>query len=77
MKCKSCKKELDQSNEKDYGFKLMDLAELGKVLGVTVAGVRAMMKRNELPKELVIRIGTRIRFDRGRLKEWIDSLPRG
>jgi len=51
MKCKSCKKELDQSNEKDYGFKLMDIAELGKVLGVTVAGVRAMMKRNELPKE--------------------------
>lgn len=57
---------------------LLNLREAGWVVGLTPEGLRARLKRGQIPPGIAVRLGGRsLRFDRVALEAWARSNPVG
>jgi predicted DNA-binding transcriptional regulator AlpA len=52
---------------------LLDMAALARTLCMTIGAIRAYYKRGRIPRDAIIKIGRRVRFDPVRIRQWIDD----
>jgi len=65
---------LNQPDHSPAPPRLLDAKAVALRLSVTIAAVRAMWKRKEIPPDAAVRLGRRLRFDEAVINRWIGWL---
>ena len=72
------KRQLDGASRSDsHVDHLWTLHDLGAYLRLSEPGVRGMLKRREIPKDCILKLGKRrLRFIPDRVRAWLDIIDR-
>lgn len=52
---------------------LLSYSDVGEIFGVSASAVRQWVRRDTIPKSLIVKISGTVRFNKRKLLDWIEN----